>query len=136
MIKGHIAAVEYLSEGSDEKMIEEAHGHFARRCEERASMASRYGTAPVASMAGPRVHPAEVRLTIFLPGTPSQARPKINTLQFPFNAWPCRGERMAGSFGKTAARLPPSGDWQSRDVMRRHGPPSCDDRSKSILLPK
>jgi hypothetical protein len=35
MIKGHIAAVEFLSAGSDEKLIEEAHGHFARRREER-----------------------------------------------------------------------------------------------------
>ncbi len=48
MIKGHIAAVEYLR-GSDEKMI----GRATLPRPPSTSMASKYGTAPVASMAGP-----------------------------------------------------------------------------------
>lgn len=35
MMKGHIAAVEFLTTASDEKMVEEARAHFERRQDER-----------------------------------------------------------------------------------------------------
>lgn len=31
----HIAAVEFLAPGSDQELIEQSHGHFERRAEER-----------------------------------------------------------------------------------------------------
>lgn len=35
MMKGHIAAVVFLTAGPDEKMVEEARAHFERRQDER-----------------------------------------------------------------------------------------------------
>jgi len=32
---GHILAVEFLASGSDQELIEQAHGHFERRAAER-----------------------------------------------------------------------------------------------------
>ena len=83
-----------------------------------------------------RSPPAETRRTIFLRRTLEPIPSKIDTLKFDSSrglaevrGWLARLERSAG-------RLPPSGDWQPQDAMRRHEPPLYGDRPKSSRLSK
>lgn len=106
------------------------------QCLEKADECDRQARAEAgAGRCRSEARPAEARLTIFLLAPLNQSRPKIDTLKFDSSRGLAEVKgwlpRLEGSTG----RLPPSGDWQSQDAIRRHESPLYGDR-KSSRLPK
>ena len=81
MIKGHIAAVEFLGGGPDEHLIEQAQAHFTRRQEEGFDGFEVWDRARRV-YGWPRSPPSRSQANVFLPGTlePSSAENKYATV--------------------------------------------------------